>query len=59
MKTKTYTERHRNGKGDKPRPGTYGKQYQENWDLIDWSKNKKEKLGKYKRELRATLDDFE
>ena len=59
MKIKTYTERHRNGKGDKPRPGTYGKQYQENWDAIDWSRNKKDKSIKHKRNLDDTLEDFE
>jgi len=38
MKTKTYTERHRNGKGDKPRTNTASKQYQDNYSEIDWTK---------------------
>jgi hypothetical protein len=31
----------RNGKGDKPRTDTQSKQYQENFDSIDWSAHKK------------------
>ena len=38
MKTKTYTERHRNGKGDKPRTNTASKKYQDNYSQINWSK---------------------
>jgi hypothetical protein len=30
----SYTERHRNGKGSKPRPGLYTQQYRDNFDLI-------------------------
>jgi hypothetical protein len=38
MKDKTYTERHRNGKGSKPRTNTAKKHYQDNYAEIDWTK---------------------
>ena len=33
----------RNGKGDKPRTKTWEKQWQENYDDIDWSVHRKKK----------------
>jgi hypothetical protein len=33
----------RNGKGDKPRTNTWEKQFQENYDEIDWSSHRKKK----------------
>lgn len=34
---------HRNGKGDKSRTKTWEKQWQDNYDEIDWSENRKKK----------------
>jgi hypothetical protein len=39
----------RNGKGDKPRTDTQSKQYQENFDSIDWSAHKKSNEHKNKK----------
>ena len=38
------------GKGDKPRPYSKYKDFLENWDIIDWHKNKDQKKdGQYPR----------
>jgi len=33
----------RNGKGDKPRTNTWERQWQDNYDEIDWTRHKKKK----------------
>ena len=33
----------RNGKGDKPRTNTWERKWQDNYDEIDWSENRKKK----------------
>ena len=38
----SYTERHRNGKGSRPRPSVYTQQYKDNYDEI-FRKKKEER----------------
>lgn len=55
---KAYSASH-GGKGSAPRPGTYTQEFKDNFDKIDWSKNKEKPKFRIKVNGKYINDDEE